>query len=148
MTGWSIREGAKGEETLLADLEAFAFGEKSWGANAVKESFVASRVTVLFGARGDEAPAGFAVWRDLGPEAELLTIGVLPAFRGLGLGTALLGAVMDAARAAGAQKLFLEVGADNHAARGLYERAGFAEVSIRRAYYRDGADALVMARTL
>ena len=51
----------------------------------------------------------------------------------------------------GVRSLFLEVDEGNAAARRLYERAGFAEVGRRKAYYQkaDGsaATALVMKRT-
>ena len=148
MSRWRIRKAEPGEETMLADLEALAFGAKSWGADSVMASFVAPRVTILIGEKPGKAPAGFALWRDLGPEAELLTIGVAPATQARGLGAALVAAVVDAARAAGARRLFLEVGAENRAARRLYERAGFMEISVRRGYYRDGEDAVVMALDL
>jgi [ribosomal protein S18]-alanine N-acetyltransferase len=43
----------------------------------------------------------------------------------------------------------LEVRADNTAAIGLYERAGYAVVSTRRRYYQPGdVDALVMRKML
>lgn len=148
MTGWRIWTAAKEDADALAELEALAFGGRSWGADNVKESFVASRVTVLFGGESDARPQGFAVWRDLGEEAELLTIGVAAAARRKGLGAALLAAVVVAARAAGANRLFLEVGADNAAARALYARAGFSQLGVRKAYYADGADAYVLARDL
>lgn len=148
MTGWRIWTADRNDADALASLEALAFGGKSWGANNVKESFVASRVTVLFGGESEAEPLGFAVWRDLGTEAELLTVGVVPAARRQGLGAALLDAVLEAARGAGARRFFLEVAADNDGARLLYERAGFSPVSVRKAYYRDGGDAAVLALDL
>jgi ribosomal-protein-alanine N-acetyltransferase len=42
----------------------------------------------------------------------------------------------------------LEVSAANHAARTLYETSGFTRVGLRRRYYADGADALIMALDL
>ncbi|PQA88375.1 ribosomal protein S18-alanine N-acetyltransferase [Hyphococcus luteus] len=148
MTGWRIWTAIKEDADALAELEALAFGGRSWGADNVKESFVASRVTVLFGGESKSKPQGFAVWRDLGDEAELLTIGVAAAARRKGLGAALLAAVLDAAHGVGANRFFLEVGADNAAARALYARAGFSQVGVRKAYYADGADADVLARDL
>ncbi len=148
MSGWRVWSGAEKDADALADLEALAFGGRSWGANNVKESFVASRVTVLFGGESEARAKGFALWRDLGDDAELLTIGVAPDARRQGLGAALLGAVIEAARHAGAQRLFLEVGMDNPEARALYERAGFSQVGARKAYYADGGDAAVLALDL
>jgi ribosomal-protein-alanine N-acetyltransferase len=64
----------------------------------------------------------------------------------------LLAAVIDRMRAAGARTLFLEVGADNPAARALYEAVGFQAIGTRAAYYRRGegppADAIAMRLAL
>ena len=81
MISWRIWQAARSDADTLARLEGLAFGGRSWGADNVKESFVASRVTVLFGGEHKAAPQGFAVWRDLGEEAELLTLGVVAAAR-------------------------------------------------------------------
>ena len=54
-------------------------------------------------------------------------MGLLPAFRGRGLGEALLRAVLDAARAKGIERAELEVYASNTAALRLYWRVGFVE---------------------
>lgn len=145
MTAWRIWLAGKGDADTLARLETLAFGGRSWGEDSVKASFVASGVTVLMGADGDGAPQGFALWRDLGEEAELLTIGVVPQMRRSGLGDALIDAVMEAAKSGGAQRLFLEVGAENAAARALYARKHFRKIGLRKNYYRDGGDAVVMA---
>jgi ribosomal protein S18 acetylase RimI-like enzyme len=55
-------------------------------------------------------------------------LGVDPAFRGRGLGTALLAATVQLARERGAGALSLSVWERNGAARRLYERAGFTVV--------------------
>ena len=55
-------------------------------------------------------------------------------------------------RQRGAKNCFLEVGAENTAARALYQKCGYAEQGLRKAYYRkmNGTreDALVLAKTL
>lgn len=91
---------------------------------------------------------GFALVQVIAPEAEILTIAVDPSAQGQGLGAALLQRVMSAAVAAGAQDLFLEVAADNAAARALYARAGFAQTGVRRGYYVRANQARVDALTL
>ena len=55
-------------------------------------------------------------------------------------------ALVDAALAAGARYLTLEVRVSNEGARRLYQRFGFAPVGVRKDYYRD-EDALVMWAT-
>lgn len=148
MTIWRVWAATREDADTLARLEAQAFGARSWGPDNVKESFVASRVTVFLGGKTQSTPEGFAVWRDLGPEAELLTIGVVGAAREQGLGQALVKAVLDAAKAAGVNRFFLEVSSENQSARGLYDQCGFIVVGERKQYYADGTDAMVMALDL
>ena len=42
--------------------------------------------------------------------------------------------------------VWLEVRAGNHAAISLYSRCGFRDIGLRRAYYRDGEDAVIMVK--
>ena len=79
-------------------------------------------------------------------EAEVHTIGVVPAHQGRGVGRALLRALLEVADAARAT-VFLEVRTDNEAAHALYASEGFAVVGLRRRYYQpSGADAHTMRR--
>jgi ribosomal-protein-alanine N-acetyltransferase len=55
---------------------------------------------------------------------------------------------MEAAAAAGAARMLLEVAEDNAAARALYAAAGFAPAGRRPRYYPDGRDALLLAAIL
>lgn len=98
------------------------------------------------------AEAGFALIRTIAGESELLTIAVAPEARRQGLGRAVLGQAVQAARAKGADEMFLEVAADNRPAIWLYESSGFSAVGRRAGYYRqpDGhrVDAVLMARAI
>ena len=97
-------------------------------------------------------PAGFLMGRVVAGEAEVLTIAVDPAARRQRVGAALMARFLGEAKARGAEVAFLEVAADNLAALGLYEGAGFAPSGRRRGYYHrpDGAaiDAILMQRPL
>jgi [ribosomal protein S18]-alanine N-acetyltransferase len=84
-----------------------------------------------------------------GRTADVLTIAVRQAYWGAGIGSALLGALLAAARERRCAEVFLEVRADNPRAQGLYARRGFAEIGIRRGYYQpSGTDAIVMLKDL
>ena len=61
------------------------------------------------------------------PLLNIHDLAVLPAFRGYGVGRALLQAAELRARERGCCKLTLEVRQDNERARSLYERAGFGD---------------------
>ncbi len=84
-----------------------------------------------------------------GEQADVLTIAVRPDQWSQGIGSALLAALLDAARDRGCTEMFLEVRADNPRAHGLYRRRGFAEIGVRRGYYQpSGVDAIVMRKDL
>jgi ribosomal-protein-alanine N-acetyltransferase len=90
---------------------------------------------------------GFALGRAVAGEAELLTLAVAPDRRRQGAGRRLLAGFEAEARARGAGEAFLEVAADNDAARALYAGAGYAAAGRRPGYYA-GTDALVLRKPL
>lgn len=130
----------------LALLHRACFPDDPWDAAAM------ARVLSLAGCFGylaweDDAPTGFVLARDLGDECEILSLGVVPARRGRGIGARLLQAGLAEAQRRGIASAVLEVAADNSAARRLYARLGFVQVGYRPRYYRraDGtADALIL----
>jgi ribosomal-protein-alanine N-acetyltransferase len=75
---------------------------------------------------------------------DVQTIAVVPEFEGRGIGSALLTRLIDEARRRGAADVLLEVREDNPRAQQLYVRFGFEQIHVRRKYYRDGVDALIM----
>lgn len=91
-------------------------------------------------------PAGFALARVVADEAELLLIGIAPAFRRQGVGTALMQSIVADARERGATTLHLEVRANNDAV-ALYQAQGFEKIGERRDYYRGKDGKLFDAHT-
>ncbi len=84
-------------------------------------------------------------------EAHVLNLCVRRELQGRGLARPLLEHLLEQARAAQAQTVFLEVRPSNLPALRLYQTAGFCEVGLRRGYYPAATgreDALVMAREL
>lgn len=69
-----------------------------------------------------------AVWSP-GNEAYLAELYVVPALRGQGIGTALMAAVVDDARARQCEELSIAVDESDHGARRFYERLGFTNRS-------------------
>lgn len=126
----------------LAVLHAAAF-ERPWDEAAFEALLVTFNVFGLM-LEGQ----GFILCRTVADEAEILTLAVAPLVRRNGAGRALVEAAAATAAARGAVSLFLEVAATNDAALGLYAATGFEAAGLRRAYYADGADALVMRLAL
>ena len=87
-----------------------------------------------------------AFWRVV-DEIHINNLAVLPALRGLGLGSQLLAAVLTEAARMGAPRATLEVRRSNTAALRLYAKAGFHQAGVRRDYYTQPIeDALVLIR--
>ena len=131
----------------LARLHAAAFDRGgAWSAEAFAASLADPAVFLCGGA------AGVALGRVAADEAELLTLAVHPEARRRGRGRRLLAAFERDAMARGAARAFLEVAADNLAARSLYAAAGYQEAGRRSGYYRDAEDgredAMVLAKPL
>lgn len=78
-------------------------------------------------------------------EAHITNIAILPDYRGMKLGEALMGKVIELARVLGALRMTLEVRVSNERAQRLYRKFGFENGALRKQYYTDNMeDALVM----
>ena len=105
-----------GQAAALASVHAQAF-ERPWEA-AVFETLLSGPGAFALLAATDD-PAGIAVCRVAGDEAEVLTLGVAPWARRSGVARALMAHAISLAREAGARTFLLEVDAENAAAIGL-----------------------------
>ncbi|MEM8653459.1 MAG: GNAT family N-acetyltransferase [Pseudomonadota bacterium] len=125
----------------LAALHAAAFDQaRPWSAEEFA-SLLANPLTHL-----EAAPHGFALWRGIAGEAELLTLAVDPVHQGRGIGAELMRTWL--ARAAQTcDRAFLDVASDNARALALYTAQGFEIIARRKGYYprpTGTADALIM----
>jgi ribosomal-protein-alanine N-acetyltransferase len=76
-------------------------------------------------------------------ELHITAVAVAPARRRQGLGRQVLALLLKRGQGLGAIRATLEVGRANVEARALYGWFGFQEAGVRRAYYRNGEDALI-----
>lgn len=81
----------------------------------------------------DGKPVGKLILLDTGAEIRIVDIGFLPAYRGRGLGGALVTWAQDIARGQGRAEVSLHVEPNNPAKR-LYDRLGFKVIELRGAY--------------
>jgi ribosomal-protein-alanine N-acetyltransferase len=125
---------------IMAQAFDPAYGE-AWSRRQVEDALLLGKChAFLANAAGDAAgenePAvGFSLSRTGYEEEELLLFGVLPEYRGRGIGLLMLNALASAARSRGATRLLLEMRRGNPAER-LYRRFGFAVIGERKDYYR------------
>jgi ribosomal-protein-alanine N-acetyltransferase len=137
----------------LLRLERAAF-ESPWPDGAFEQELHHPQAQVwlaylpeeaALGAESGAEPAGYVDFWLVGPEASLMNVAVHPRARRRGVAQALLRHMLEVAREADAEQVFLEVRASNEPALGLYRELGFQQIGIRKRYYRDnGEDALVL----
>ena len=137
----------------LAEAAAVHAGsfEDPWTERAIGELLAMPGSFGTLACLGDRS-IGIALALVAGPDAEILTLGVLPDFRRHGIARRLLVSVSERVGAAGCDRLLLEVAEDNEAANTLYRRLGFVEIARRAGYYRrpvgSAVAAIVLARPL
>ena len=131
---------------VLAALHAHSFSEADrWDEAAFSELFTLFGVLTGLALHQDQ-PAGFIMVRSAVGEAEILTVCVDPAYRRQGIARKLLQWAEQTVYDNGAERFFLEVSKANESAQALYFSEGFAEVGVRKRYYPDGSDALLLCR--
>jgi ribosomal-protein-alanine N-acetyltransferase len=148
----TLRRCAPHDAPALAALEGACFPSPWSEAQVVSELRRPGGLALLatYGPAGSTTHrvVGYALFRRVLDEAELLRLAVLPAERRRGLGALLLESGLQQVREGGCASAFLEVSESNGPALRFYERNGWRLVGRRAGYYADGAAALLYRRDL
>ncbi|MET3961176.1 ribosomal-protein-alanine N-acetyltransferase [Marmoricola sp. OAE513] len=140
-----IRPANPADAGAIAVLEAECQGVDAWSAALVEDGVTGDLPTIQYLVSEDGGSLnGYAVASYAGDIAELQRIGVATGARRQGIASALLDAVVAHAPSTGADRMLLEVRADNHGALSFYAAKAFVEIDRRARYYKDGVDAVVM----
>ncbi|MCC6147802.1 MAG: GNAT family N-acetyltransferase [Anaerolineaceae bacterium] len=129
----------------LRNLEAVCFGEDAWPLFDLIGVLTLPRIVRLKAVNGDRKMVAF-IAGDPNPDEKtgwITTIAVLPAYRKQSIGSRLLKMCEERM---GLPFVRLCVRHDNKPALAMYARAGYRHVRVWRAYYHDGADALVLEK--
>lgn len=145
-----VRPAGVDDVAAVADLEATCLGVDAWSEGLVREGVVGALPTIGYLVAEQEGGVivGHAVTSAAGDIAELQRIAVAPDHRRRGIAGELLAAAVDAASRTEADRMLLEVRADNRPALAFYAHEGFVEIDRRERYYADGTTAVVMRRSL
>lgn len=138
-----VRAALDEEADLLAEIERACFHDTPW----VAADFRGPGTVV---AELDKQLVGFLVIQDVYNgeagelrEREILNLAVLPAFRRLGIGRALLESELSQPAI-----YYLDVRESNEPALRLYERFGFAEIARRKHYYRSPDETAIVMKAV
>lgn len=89
---------------------------------------------------------GFVVFSIMYEKAEIIDIAVSDGFQRQNIGSKLLEAAIKEGNDKKCESITLEVRVSNQKAISFYKKHGFREISMRKSYYHDDEDALVMIK--
>lgn len=143
----TIREWKYEDILRISEMEKECFPEEPWSYRMLASSFESDGFTGLLAEDGGEiiGYGGITVAAD---SADIDNVAVAEPYRSSGVGTALVGGLVEVAKNANAKKVFLEVRVSNSVAMELYIKCGFKGAYARTRYYSDGEDCLVMVKEL
>lgn len=135
-----------GDASELSYLEAQIF-RYPWSENSLRDCLEQATVegeAVLL----DGRIVGYLLVQCIFEEAHILNLAVHQPFRGQGLARKLLERFLAQAVKRKLTQFYLEVRASNRVAQQLYFSFGFAPLAVRKKYYPDGEDALILLKRI
>lgn len=81
-------------------------------------------------------------------DGEIINFLINEKYQHMGYGSKLFNSIMDEAKASGIKRVTLEVRRSNMKGINFYTKHNFKEISVRKHYYKNGEDALVMMKEL
>lgn len=131
----------------VAQLEKLCFSDP-WSEKSVA-SELNNPLALWLVAVEDGEVAGYIGSQTVLDESDMMNVAVHPDHRRKGVAEALVRALGSALKGRGSVGLTLEVRDSNVPAISLYEKLGFAQVGLRRNYYRNPKeDARILKKTL
>lgn len=140
-----IRPMCEADLDEVLDIEQACFSEPWSRASMVSELTELADVSHNFVAVEDGEVLGYCGYRQVFDEAHIMNLAVREDRRRRGVAQAILNAMEADYPTRGIVYVTLEVRCSNEAARKLYEKNGFYEAGVRKAFYsKPREDALIM----
>jgi ribosomal-protein-alanine acetyltransferase len=144
----NIRPATANDVGDVLVLERAIFPDDAWSAEMLADGFTSEYGHYVVVEQDGAIIAYAGAYHLPGDEvADIHTIAVTPSARGNGLGAELFDGLVAWCTADGAQRILLEVRADNLVAQNLYQSRGFQTIAVREGYYQPAnVDAFVMEK--
>lgn len=119
-----------------------------WDEKAFRDELTKNKFSYLFVLTENEAILGYYGLWIIGDYATVTKVSVMPELQNRGLGKILMEDLIKRCEAAEAVTIDLEVRESNYPAIALYHHFGFQSASVRKNYYPDGENAILMIKKL
>lgn len=133
----------------VLDIEQSLFAADPWTAEMFWSELAQvpeGREVVVLEATSSHEILGYASLRFAGSDGDINTIAIAEQSQGKGLGRMLMDWLMARFTARQTENIFLEVRSDHSRAHDLYLKYGFEDIDIRKNYYGNEVDAVIMRR--
>lgn len=143
-----IRKAEEADIKPMAELDKLCFAQP-WSEESFRTEISENERAFYIVAEIEGALAGYAgLWAIL-DEGHITNVAVNPKFRRKGIGSAIVGTLLEVCEDSGLCSFTLEVRESNMGARLLYEKFEFKPAGVRKGYYTDnGEDAVIMWRKI
>lgn len=131
--------------------EVYAIEQKSFPDPWSKESFISELFipySKFYVAIKDSTLVGYTIIRYMHGTGHILNLATHPDFRHKGIGKKMLQYLIDTSKETKIESLFLEVRDSNIIAQKLYLSFGFKIYAVKKKYYINGENALLMSKIL
>jgi len=130
------------QEVAYLELEIFRY---PWSENSLRDCLelatVEGEAAII-----DGRIVGYLIVQSIFEEAHILNLAVHQLYRGQGIARELLERFLRQATQRSLREFHLEVRTSNYIAQKLYFSLGFAPLMVRKNYYPDGEDALILVK--
>ena len=137
-----IRKGIKSDLKSVLNIEKTVYNKPYWTESMLKILFNKDSNEIIWITEFEQKIVGFLIEQRCYNEINLLNIAIDKSFQNRGLGKKLIGYFLNIIPRDSC--VFLEVNKRNYVARKIYSNLNFKNIDIRKSYYNDGADAMIM----
>ena len=137
-----IRKGRESDLYNVLNIEVMAYEKPYWNQNTLLEVLVNKTDKRLWIYEVNNDVVGFIIDMRHKDEISLLNIAIHKCMQGMGHGLKMLKKYIKSLPEK--YSIYLEVNKNNIKALNMYTKLNFEKVSIRKAYYNDGGDAINM----
>ncbi|MBL52175.1 MAG: ribosomal-protein-alanine N-acetyltransferase [Candidatus Marinimicrobia bacterium] len=140
-----IRQGIKTDLEKIYQIEKLVFPKSYWSKSMLSQELQFSNDRLSWVVEKCQELIGYCMLRFGFDEIQLINMAILPQYQKRGVGTSLLNHFLN--QIPPKTSVSLEVERGNFPAINLYLKTGFEEIGIRKNYYQNGSDAMVMQLT-
>jgi ribosomal-protein-alanine N-acetyltransferase len=144
----TLRNNTPEDFDTLHEIDQLCYeGEVAYSKRELR-AYLRFRGSECVVAEVDGEIAGFCISARQGERGYIVTIDVLPQFRRLHVGTALLKEIERRLADNGVREVALETATDNESAISFWKKHGYRSRGVRENYYPNGRDAFAMVKLL